>query len=194
MFKPLSHLWRRGLWTWPLNVLHRLWLQPISPLTSSTHWCWSMLCAGGGISQLDSSCYCLQDHKSCKCLTNINPVSVYGLDFVFCSQLEGQCGSGKYRRILGWVGQNFLWDSLRRICYYGSFAVLSVGAKAAVAALSQHCWSVKVSSLQVIRKVPASPCTSVTHPSICLRYRKSLLAFLQEMTRHSHHAVHLSRL
>ncbi|PKU33576.1 hypothetical protein llap_16120 [Limosa lapponica baueri] len=62
----------------------------------------------------------------------------------FTSQLEGQCGSGKHRRNLGWLGQNPVWDPLRRRRCHGSFAVPSTGAIAAVATLSQLCWSVKI--------------------------------------------------
>ena len=148
----------------------RLWLQPVSPLTYLTHGGWTTLHTRGGTSQLDCCFCCWQCLKSCKCLTNIYSISAYGLDFIFCSQLEGQHGSVNHRRTLGWLGQNVVWDPLRRKRYHGSAAVPSTGAIAAVATLSQLCWSVKVSSLlRIIRKVPASPHASVTHLSICLR-------------------------
>lgn len=109
------------------------------------HTGWAMPCTGGAaLTAALTACKIL---KSCNCLTNIYSASAYGLDFVFCSQLEGHFSSGKHRRNLVWLGQNSAWDPLRRRRCHGSFAVPSAGARAAVATLRQLCWSVKVSCL-----------------------------------------------
>lgn len=79
--------------------------------------------------------------NACWILRAIYSISVYGLDFVFCSYLEGQRGSGKHRRVLDWLGQSPVWDPLRRTHGHGSFAVPSSDVTAALATLSQLCSS-----------------------------------------------------
>lgn len=172
-----------------------------SLLASLTRCGWSTTHTRGS-SQLDTSAAC-RSYSLSYLLTLLlllsffltYSLSTYGLDFVFHSQLEGQHNSRKHRKNLGCLGQTPAWDPLRRKCCHGSFAVPWAGAMAVVATLRQLCWPVKVISIcWVIRKVPASLCASVIHPSICLRYTKPLLSFRQEMTCHSHPAVRLSGL
>lgn len=149
---------------------------------------------GCAVSQPDSCSCCLQDLESCNCLTNIYSISAYGLDFVFCSQLEGHFSSGKHRRNLVWLGRNPACDAPEEktlpwqlCCSFNWCNSCCCHIKPALLVCEGEL------PLWVITNVPASPRASAAGPSICLRYTNTALSLLQEVTYQGCHAAHPSR-